>query len=222
MATYSLVNGQRRFGRRGMRGLFGKRSRREQTQTGVGLRILSMLALPVRVFGIPCVAGLASGAVRGQDFDQLMADLIARGSQSAALWLDTWMAPPIPWFLVRCLQFGLVGLGLAMLGLLVTRIPNFVPCIVVSEVARRQGRSTSAFDLMIAVTLPIALTVALTRYDQVSLIAWIWFCLAYFFCRMSFHPSRLGGFLDWVVKIRGPFDGMGGATGNGRNHAIDA
>lgn len=155
--------------------------------------------------GAPILVAAASGAVRGATFDQWVSGAVADATVELQGWLAVHLVhPSAARFLASCLPFALVGLGILFMAVLLIGIRNYIPCIVVSEIARRQGRTISLVDLVIVSSLPVSLAVAVARYGQVSVIAIGWFCLAFLFCRLSFHPKRLRGFLDWIVRLRGP------------------
>ena len=169
----------------------------------------------VNLVGVPAVAAAASGAVRGESFDLEIAERIQLEIASFQIWLaENFVQASVASTVTQCVPFLLLGLAILVMAVLLMRIRNFIPCIVISEIARRQGRTTSVIDLLIATSLPISLAVAVSRYGQISVIAFIWFCLAYLFCRISFHPKRLRGFLDWMVRLRGPFGAFGVGSGD--------
>ena len=88
------------------------------------------------------------------------------------------------------------------------------------EIARRQGRRASGADLLVVVSLPIALAVSLARTDALALWAAGWCCISYLYCIAAYHPSTLRGFVDWIVKIRSPFDVPAGENGGDNHFAV--
>ena len=52
------------------------------------------------------------------------------------------------------------------------------------------------------------MTIAVTFYEAASVMAVIFFAIGFLFCRISFHPGRVRGFLNWVVRLRGPMGGI--------------
>jgi len=173
--------------------------------------------------GVPILVTAASGAVRGETVDLW----VSQRNTPAMDALRTWLAESVvhdstAWFLSRGLPFALVILGILILSVLLIGIRNYIPCIVISEIARRQGRTISLIDLMIANSLPISLAAAIACHGQISVIAIIWFWLAFGFCRVSFHPKRVRGFLDWIVRLRGPMGALnieaGDVDGHDRDH----
>ena len=157
----------------------------------------------VRFILAPVALGGLSGYVRGAEVDAMFAEMFARVCESVAIYLgSSWVHPAVAWGLVRCLQFGLFSVALLVLGWLIAG-PALRMFLVISEVARRQGRKTSAVDEVIGLGLLVAGVVALTRYDVRSLMGWLFFCLAYVYIAWAFDRRRAGGLLDWLARFHG-------------------
>jgi len=195
-----------------VRELFGGRTANNGHKAGFGRRVIGVMIAPVRFLVVPCLVGLASGYVRGETTDQMVAGLMSRGAESLAIWLGAaYVHPTIAWALVRCLQFGLWALALLIVAALFARIHGLAAYLVISEIARRQGRRASAVDLFAGLSLVLAAAVALARYDEISLLAWIWFCAAYVYVRLAYDPPKVDRFLDWIVRLRGTLENGGDA-----------
>jgi hypothetical protein len=146
-----------------------------------------------------CVSGFA----RGQEPDQLGAELFKWGREWTRTALAAgWLHPALADAAVVLLSF--LGLASVMFGLaaLVRRIPAFVGFMVLAEFHRRQGHKLSGAELLLGITVPMALTAALAAKSTLSIYACAYFLVAYGYIRVSTEPATLESILNWFVRIR--------------------
>jgi hypothetical protein len=95
--------------------------------------------------------------------------------------------------------FSAVVFGLAAL---VRRIPSYIGFLVLAEFHRRQGHKLSAVELLLGISIPIAMMLALACTTSLALYATAYFILAYGYVHASTDPVRLDSILNWYVRIR--------------------
>lgn len=177
-----------------------------------GRRLLGWLLLPLHVLLVPALVALASGPVRGVACDRYVASVIMRHTAWLAQWLaHGWLHPRLAAGVEQLLNYAPLGLLLLAVAVFVTRLHNFLPLVCISWIAMLEGRKASYLDLTVALALPLALAVALTRYDSVGGLAWGAFSMAYMFCRLAYDGTRLEQIWKWRVRMGGHIDG--GANG---------
>jgi hypothetical protein len=149
--------------------------------------MLRGLWLPLRALMVPALVAGACGAQRGVDFDRHVTDIITRQTASLAEWLaNGWVHPRIAAVVEQLLDYAPLVLLLLALAVFVTRLHNFLPMVCISWISVLEGRKAAYMDLGIALALPLALGVALFRYDVLSWLAWGAFAFSYLFCRWAY------------------------------------
>jgi hypothetical protein len=150
---------------------------------------------------------LCSGYVRGHEPDAVVGSVIRSLQATAHDWLiQGWVHPGIADGVVVVLtHLGFFCLVLA-LAALIKRIPAFLPLLTCAEFQRRQGHRWSNFELLIGLSVPIAVAFALACHSIVSLFATVHVLLAYAYIRLSADHVRLGRVLDWWARVRTGLD----------------
>jgi hypothetical protein len=164
-------------------------------------RGLSAMILQVLIVGAALF--LISGFARGPEPDDWAAQLIVwlrlatRGELSKG-----WVHPAIAAAVVEVLTFTFFFVCMLILAAVIHRIPGYVGAFVLAEFHHRQGHALSALELLMAISLPIAMMAALISKSMVSVFACIHFVLVYGYIRLSNDPARTNAILNWFIRIR--------------------
>lgn len=196
--------------------LFGVRSASLRRSPSLVLTILRFLVLPLRIAIVPGLVALACGAQRGVEFDRHVSHIVTRHTAAVAAWLaNGWLDPRLAAGVEQLLDYVPLGLLLLAVAAFVARLHNFLPMVCISWIAVLEGRKASHLDLGVALSVPVSLGVALTRYDSVSWFAWGAFTLAYLFCRWAYDGQRLAERWKWFVRVGGHAHNGGSGMENG-------
>ena len=146
---------------------------------------------------------LLCGYVRGPEPDSVMAklSLIVRDLVRAGL-TNGWVHPAIASAVVEVLTFSLFSGAVLILAAMIQRIPGYVGGLILAEFHRRQGHALSALEILLGISLPISVTVALVSHSILSVLACIYFLLVYSALRLANDPVRTDAILNWYVRIR--------------------
>jgi hypothetical protein len=99
-------------------------------------------------------------------------------------------------------MFTFFAAALIVLAALIRRVPAFVGFLILAELHRRQGHSLSAVELLLGISLPIALAMTLVSTNVISLYAWAYFVLSYAYVSLSSDTKKVDSILNWFVRVR--------------------
>lgn len=154
---------------------------------------------------------VCSGYVRGVEPDTVVARLVNwLQSTTHDVLANGWMDPKIADAVVLLASFASFAVFMLMMARCVLWIPSYIGFLILSELSRRQGRNISGLELLLGVSMPMAITTALVAKGPVSLYACSHFILCYAYMRLSNHPKRVDSILNWYVRIRTPMESGGG------------
>jgi hypothetical protein len=125
-----------------------------------------------------------------------MGDLVRRGLTNG------WVHPVIASAVVKLLTFFSFFGAVLGLAAMVQRIPGYVGGLILAEFHRRQGHALSAMEILLGISLPISITIALVSHSIVSVLACIHFVLVYASLSLANDPVRTDAILNWYVRIR--------------------
>jgi hypothetical protein len=180
--------------------------------TGLVRSLLHVLLIGAVLLG-------CSGFVRGQELDAAASRLVD-WLQSLAhdMLADGWVDPAIADMVVLFGSLASFAILMLVMAWCVLWIPSYIGFLILSELSRRQGRNISGLELLLGVSMPMAMTTALVAKGAVSLYACSHFILCYAYMRLSNHPKRVDNILNWYVRIRTPMEGGGSGSAE---HDVD-
>jgi hypothetical protein len=146
---------------------------------------------------------LLCGFVRGPEPDVVVTKfiLVMQNLLRAGL-TNGWVHPAIASAVVEVLTLSLFSGVVLTLAAMVQRIPGFIGGIILAEFHRRQGHTVSALEILLGISLPISITVALVSHSILSVLACVHFLIVFATLSLSNDPVRTDELLRWYVRIR--------------------
>ncbi len=113
---------------------------------------------------------VCSGYVRGGEPDVVAARLINwLQATTHGVLANGWMDPKIADAVVLLGSFASFAVLMLAMAWCVMWIPSYIGFLILSELSRRQGRNISGLELLLGVSMPMAISTALVAKGTVSL-----------------------------------------------------